>query len=61
MGMVRSENPAFIRLSDGRVLGRPKAGVAPPPPAPKPTPTASASSSASATPEPSGSTPASGR
>ena len=32
MGMVRSENPAFIRLSDGRVLGRPKAGVAPPPP-----------------------------
>src|SRR6476659_6795034 len=32
LGMVRSENPAFIRLSDGRVLGRPKAGVAPPPP-----------------------------
>ncbi len=29
MGMVRSENPAFIRLSDGKVLGRPKAGVAP--------------------------------
>jgi hypothetical protein len=57
MGMVRSENPAFIRLSDGRVLGRPKAGVAPPPPAPKPTP----SPSSSATPEPSGSTPASGR
>ena len=33
LGMVRSENPAFIRLSDGRVLGKPKAGVAPPPPA----------------------------
>jgi hypothetical protein len=60
MGMVRSENPAFIRLSDGTVLGRPKAGVAPPPPpAPKPSPTTS--SSATATPEPSGSTPASGR
>ena len=28
LGMVRSENPAFIRLSDGKVLGRPKAGVA---------------------------------
>ena len=32
LGMVRSENPAFIRLSDGKVLGKPKAGVAPPPP-----------------------------
>lgn len=41
LGMVRSENPAFIRLSDGQVLGRPKAGVAPPPP-PVPTPSASA-------------------
>jgi hypothetical protein len=45
MGMVRSENPAFIRLSDGAVLGKPKPGVAPPPP---PAPTASASPSASA-------------
>jgi len=68
MGMVRSENPAFIRLSDGRVLGRPKAGVAPPPPpAPKPSPSsiATASSPTTATgtaaPTPSGSTPASGR
>ena len=64
MGMVRSENPAFIRLSDGRVLGRPKAGVAPPPPpAPKPTPSSSSSANATATPTPtpSGSTPASGR
>lgn len=32
LGMVRSENPAFIRLSDGKILGKPKAGVAPPPP-----------------------------
>ncbi len=32
LGMVRSENPAFIRLSDGKVLGKAKAGVAPPPP-----------------------------
>ncbi len=39
LGMVRSENPVFIRISDGRILGKPKAGVAPPPPAtatPKP-------------------------
>ena len=68
MGMVRSENPAFIRLSDGRVLGRPKAGVAPPPPpAPKPSPSSSATASSpttatgTAAPTPSGSTPASGR
>ena len=40
LGMVRSENPAFIRLSDGKILGKPKAGVAPPPP-PAPTPAAS--------------------
>ena len=26
--MVRSVNPAFIRLSDGTVLGRPRPGVA---------------------------------
>jgi hypothetical protein len=39
LGMVPSENPVFIRISDGRILGKPKAGVAPPPPAtvtPKP-------------------------
>jgi hypothetical protein len=47
LGMVASENPAFIRLSDGRVLGKPKAGVAPPPP-PAPSPSASASPTASA-------------
>lgn len=48
LGMVQAENPAFIRLSDGRILGKPKAGVAPPPPAP----TASASPSDGATPDP---------
>ena len=32
LGMVRSVNPAFIRLADGAVLGRPKPAVAPPPP-----------------------------
>jgi hypothetical protein len=49
LGMVRSENPAFIRLSDGRILGKPKAGVAPPPPpAPTTSPSASASPSPSA-------------
>ncbi len=41
LGMVRSENPAFIRTSDGRILGKPKAGVAPPP-KPKPTTTTTA-------------------
>src|SRR3954454_13856875 len=68
LGMVRSENPAFIRLSDGRILGKPKAGVAPPPPAPtaapspgssaSPAPTASGgpSGAASSQPSPSGST-----
>jgi hypothetical protein len=30
LGMVRSENPVFIRTSDGKILGKPKAGVAPP-------------------------------
>jgi len=42
LGMVRSENPVFIRTSDGRILGKPKAGVAPPvkvPRAPQPTST----------------------
>jgi hypothetical protein len=46
LGMVRSENPAFIRLADGKVLGRPKPGVAPPPPpAPAPEPSAAATPS----------------
>ncbi len=45
LGMVRSENPAFIRTSDGRILGKPKAGVAPPP-KPKPTTTATATATA---------------
>jgi hypothetical protein len=46
LGMVRSENPAFIRLSDGKVLGKPRAGVAPPPP-PAPSPSASGAASPS--------------
>jgi hypothetical protein len=50
LGMVRSENPAFIRTSDGRILGKPKAGVAPPP-KPKPTTTAKAKT-ANVTPTP---------
>jgi len=48
LGMVRSENPAFIRISDGRILGRPKPGEPPPvkaPPRPR-------SSSPAATPAP---------
>lgn len=39
LGMVHSVNPAFLRLSDGKILGKPKPGVAPPPP-PAPQPTA---------------------
>ena len=39
LGMVRSANPAFLRLSDGKILGKPRPGVAPPPP-PAPAPTA---------------------
>ena len=46
LGMVRSENPAFIRLSDGRILGKPKAGVAPPPPTPTPSSSPSTSTAA---------------
>jgi hypothetical protein len=62
LGMVRSENPAFIRLSDGKVLGKPKAGVAPPPPVvadPSPSPSSTASQSPSSA--PSSSPSASGR
>jgi hypothetical protein len=58
LGMVRSENPAFIRLSDGKVLGKPQAGVAPPPPvvaAPSPSSSASTSSSPSSSASPSSS------
>lgn len=32
LGMVRSVNPAFLRLSDGKILGKPRPGVAPPAP-----------------------------
>lgn len=39
LGMVRSVNPAFIRLADGKVLGRPRPGVAPVAPAPSVAPT----------------------
>jgi hypothetical protein len=46
LGMVRSTNPAFIRLADGKVLGRPRPGVAPPPP-PAPAATAQATPSPS--------------
>jgi hypothetical protein len=53
LGMVRSPNPAFIRLSDGAILGKPKPGVAPPPP-PAPSPSASASPDEKASDEPTG-------
>ena len=60
LGMVHSENPAFIRLSDGRVLGKPKAGVAPPPPAVVASPSPSPSSTSSSGPSPSPSSTATG-
>jgi hypothetical protein len=61
LGMVRSENPAFIRLSDGKVLGKPQAGVAPPPPViAKPSPSSTASPSTSASPSSSSSPSAGG-
>ena len=52
LGMVRSENPVFIRTSDGRILGKPKAGVAPPvrtTPTPKPSVSATGSTAKPAT------------
>ena len=47
LGMVRSVNPAFIRLADAKILGRPRPGVAPPPPpAPVPAPVPEATATA---------------
>jgi hypothetical protein len=34
LGMVPDANPVFLRLSDGKVLGKPVPATAPPPPAP---------------------------
>lgn len=57
LGMVPAGNPAFIRLRDGRILGVPTPGKAPPPPpAPRPAPTPTPSpGTAAATPKPSAS------
>jgi hypothetical protein len=38
LGMVPATNPAFLRLSDGAVLGTPQPGEAPAPPEPPPAP-----------------------
>lgn len=46
LGMVRNQNPVFLRLSDGKVLGEPKAGE---PVAGKPMRRAAAPAAASAT------------
>lgn len=51
LGMVRSENPAFIRLSDGKVLGKPRAGKAPAP-TPVPSTTAAAEPAPTSSPAP---------
>lgn len=42
LGMVPGGPPAFLRVSDGRVLGKARAGVARPTPAPAPKPTPAA-------------------
>jgi hypothetical protein len=39
LGMVSNPRPAFLRLSDGAVIGDPKAAEAPPPPPPPATAT----------------------
>jgi hypothetical protein len=56
LGMVPASSPAFIRLSDGKVLGKPKPGVAPPPPKAEPTatPTPDSTAGAEVSPPPSG-------
>lgn len=58
LGLVPSENPVFLRLTDGRIVGVPAAAKAPPKPKPTPKPAGAASpasptssaSSASSTP-----------
>ena len=60
LGMVPSTNPAFLRLSDGKVLGKPEAGRRPLPsplPAPAATPGATAAAAKPGTAKP-GATPA---
>lgn len=54
LGMVRGVNPAFIRLSDGRVLGRPRPATAPPPPVSTAVPSPLPSAAQSADPTPAG-------
>lgn len=51
LGLVPAQDPGFIRLSDGRVLGEPQAATAPPKPT-VPTPSAAPSPRASAGPTP---------
>ena len=48
LGMVPSGSPAFLRLSDGRILGVAKAATAPPTPTVSPQPNATSSSTGSA-------------
>lgn len=48
LGMVPSGSPAFLRLSDGRILGVAKAATASPTPTVSPQPTATTSSTGSA-------------
>jgi outer membrane biosynthesis protein TonB len=52
LGMVPNPRPAFLRISDGTVLGDPKVAEGPPPPPPQPAPVAAQPTPAT-TPEPS--------
>lgn len=52
LGMVPSDSAAFLRLSDGKVLGVARPATAPP--TPTPTPTGTAKPSGTAKPEPGG-------
>jgi hypothetical protein len=49
LGMVASENPVFLRLSDGGVAGTPVAATAPPPPPTTAPPTTAPPATAPAT------------
>ena len=51
LGLVPAPGPAFLRVSDGAILGDPAPATAPPPP-PKPAPKPSASATPGAKPKP---------
>jgi hypothetical protein len=58
LGMVPSENPVFLRLADGKVLGVPEAAKAPKPAATKKTTSATSTATTTATTKPTAQKPA---